>query len=50
MVGGVEFPDNFLTEVKMNPSFGTGRTPVHCAHTHAVMRTLGDTHQTQANK
>lgn len=24
MVGGMEFPDDFLTEVKVNPSSGTG--------------------------
>lgn len=34
MVGGVEFPDDFLTEVKMNPSSGTGWTPVHLPDTH----------------
>lgn len=24
VVGGVEFPDDFLTEIKMNPCSGTG--------------------------
>lgn len=42
MVDGVKFPDDFLTEVEMNPSSGTGWTPVHRhdTHTHALMRTL----------